>query len=618
MSRYIFDIETNGLLDTVSTVWMLVIHNLDTKENYVYSDYGDNSKGSVQDGLDLLNSGETTIIAGHNIIGYDLVVLKRLYNWVPAPHLRILDTWIWSQLNRYKRNHRHGLEGWGGKLGFPKLSFEKFDEWSSEMETYCIRDVELNAKVYEHLAGEASRIISKYPLFKKGIEVEMKFAIIEADIREKGWKFDMEGALALQQQLQQAMDTIESTLEPKIGMRCIAKDGKQEYKTPAWRKDGCYTVNTAKWFGLEPENGREERLVEGPYTRIEFVQGKLGTIEVVRDYLFSIGWVPDEYNVEKINGKFVNKSPKLTESSLLLLGDDGKAISDYYTIRARKGILDGWIEEASKDGRLHGRMWTIGTPTFRCRHEVVANVPSVDSIYGPEMRRLLTCESGYSIVGADSAGNQMRGLCHDINDAEFTDTVINGDVHQRNADVLSSILPTSRKTAKPFLYAFLFGGGAGKLGLILSGKRDAKLGQAALDKFQDSIPGMKQLKESLNETFNASAQAFGADYAFIRGLDGRFVFVGSSHQLLNYRLQTTEGITCKAAIVYLKEKLEDKGIDYYFALHYHDELAVVVPDQYADEVAELAVEAFTEAPKWFGVHCMNGAAHVGKTYAEVH
>ena len=53
-------------------------------------------------------------------------------------------------------------------------------------------------------------------------------------------------------------------------------------------------------------------------------------------------------------------------------------------------------------------------------------------------------------------------------------------------------------------------------------------------------------------------------------------------------------------------------------LHYHDEIAVVVPDQYAEYVRELSIKAFTEAPKEFGVMCMGGDAHVGKNYAEVH
>jgi len=247
-------------------------------------------------------------------------------------------------------------------------------------------------------------------------------------------------------------------------------------------------------------------------------------------------------------------------------------------------------------------------------HEFVANLPSVDSVYGKEMRSLLICEDGFSIVGADSAGNQMRGLCHYIGNDDFTHEVINGDVHQRNADALG----VTRKLAKPWLYAFLFGGGAGKLGLILTGKRDAGVGQNAIDKFQDSIPGLKELRDSLGETFDKTSSAFGKDNAFIRGIDGRTIFVSSPHQVLNYLLQTLEGITCKAAIVWMKKELTKRNIPHYFTLMYHDEFCVVSPDEYAEEVKQLSIDAFTEAPKEFGVMCMNGSAHIGKTYGDVH
>ena len=611
--RLCVDIETNGFMPDVSKIWCMVAVDSDTGTVYSFSDY-DSELPSLREGLEFI--GTADIIFGHNIIGYDLVVLKHLTGWMPNDNQQVTDTWILSQINQYKRDHKHGLEGWGSKLGFPKLPFDQFDSYSKEMLTYCIRDVELNVKVYKELAEESVKILRKHPNFKKGIEVEMEFSKIEADIRNKGWMFDMAGAQTLLTNINNKLEAIEQVLEPKIGMRCIKIDKPDEYKEPAWRKDGCYTVSTVKHFGYTQESGREDRPIAGPYCRVSFEQGKIGSIEVVKDWLYSIGWVPDEWNVERINGKFVNKSPKITESSLENLGNDAMLVSEYYTVRSRKGILEGWIEEVRKspDNRLHGRMWTIGTPTFRCRHEVVANLPSVDSVYGKEMRSLLICEEGTTIVGADSAGNQMRGLCHYIGNDEFTNEVINGDVHQRNADALG----VSRKLAKPFLYAFLFGGGAGKLGLILSGKRDTKLGQEAMDKFEKSIPGLSELKDKLMTQYQNTSNAFGKDKAFVRGLDGRLVFVSSPHQVLNYILQTAEGITCKAAAVYLKRKLRDRKIPHYFALHYHDEVAVVCKDEHVEEVRELSIEAFVEAPKWFDITCMGGDAKVGKNYADVH
>jgi DNA polymerase I-like protein with 3'-5' exonuclease and polymerase domains len=610
--RAVFDIETNGFMPDVSKIWMIVIQDFGTKEIFKFvSKYGI-INDVIRSALRVLD--EYDVLIGHNIIGYDLVVLKHLCYWEPRPEVTITDTWILSQLIQYKRKHKHGLEGWGEALKKPKVGLDvDFSQYSMLMEQRCVGDVELNTMVYEHLMDVSRKMIQKNPLFLKGIDVEMEFAKIEAEIRTKGWLFDLEAATKLLAEIDGKLTHIEETLEPKIGMRCIKKDGL-EAKQPAWRKDGCYTVNTVKWFGYEIESGRRERPIEGPYCRISFEQGKVSSIEVVKDYLYSIGWEPDEWNYEIINRVPVRKSPKLTESSLFLLGDDGRAISEYYTIRSRKGILEGWIKEVEKDGRLHGRMWTIGTPSFRCRHEVVANLPTVDSIYGKEMRSLLLCEEGFSIVGADSAGNQMRGLCHYINNDEFTNEVINGDVHQRNADVLG----VPRKTAKPFLYAFLFGGGAGKLGLILTGKRDAAVGQSATDKFKDSIPGFKTLVESIESTFQTTGEQFGKSDAFIKGIDGRLIFSDSKHKLLNYLLQTLEGITCKAAAVWMKRKLVELNIPHYFALHYHDEMAIVVPDEYAEQVRVLSIQAFTDAPKDFGVMCMNGDAKIGKNYAEVH
>jgi DNA polymerase I-like protein with 3'-5' exonuclease and polymerase domains len=248
----------------------------------------------------------------------------------------------------------------------------------------------------------------------------------------------------------------------------------------------------------------------------------------------------------------------------------------------------------------------------------------VGTLYGEEMRGLLLPREGWVVVGADSAGNQMRGLCHDIGNDAFTAEVIDGDVHRRNADVLIPFMKPNltpkqeRDNAKPFLYAFLFGAGAEKISLILKGEKDKKHGQEAINKFSDSIPGLPELKDKLNEQFENTKRRFGEENAFIRGLDGRIVFVKSKHQTLNYRLQTTEGITCKAAAVYFRDKADSLGIPYNFLLHYHDEFAVECPPEYAEQVKALSIEAFTEAPKWFGVMCMNGDAHVGENYAAVH
>jgi DNA polymerase-1 len=626
----VFDIETDGLWPEVSKIWCLVITDTETLESTRYSDY-DPEYENLDEGLKEL-SHPNMVLVGHNIGGYDLMVLRVLKGWEPHPTSTIHDTWIMSMVLNQKRTHKQGLGGWGEFLGEPKHEWTDWSRYQRAMMDYCVQDTIVNVKVYKHLIEEMKAIHRTNKLIAKGLWVESRFAVMEGRIREKGWLFDMAAAVKLLDLMQDRMSYIENLLEPQIGMLCVPTDARDEFKAPAWRKDGCYTVNTVKHFGYPIESGREERPIGGPFCRVEFEQGKLSSDKVLKHWLESIGWEPDEWNYERINGQFIKKSAKLTESSLILLGERGELVDEYNMIKNRRGILAGWIEEAKRDGRVHGRMWTIGTPTFRCRHEVVANLPGVkldkqDNIlkgveggFGYDMRSLFQCEEGMTIIGADSSGNQMRGLCHYLGNDEFTKEVIEGDVHMRNAITLAMFTGNEpkRKIAKPFLYAFLFGGGAGKLGLILTGKRDAKIGAQALDKFADSIPGMKPLIERLKDLFERTAANFGKNHAFIKGIDGRIVYTESPHKVLNYLLQTLEGVTCKAAAIYLEDKLIELGIPHYFAMHYHDEFAVVVPDKYADQVAALSIEAFTEAPKWFGVECMSGDAKQGKTYAEVH
>ena len=210
------------------------------------------------------------------------------------------------------------------------------------MRTYCRRDVGLNVKVYQHLVEEAKRTISINPLFKEGLRIEMEFAIIESEIREKGWVFDMDAALKLLDTFNNEMTRIENIVNPKIGHICIKVDGPDEPKQPSWRKDGCYNAVMCKYFGIDPTTGKdpETRLIDGPYSRVEFSQGDLGSDKVLKAYLYSIGWEPDEWNYEKVGREFIKKSPKLTDTSLEKLGEVGTIISKYNPREFAKGWID--------------------------------------------------------------------------------------------------------------------------------------------------------------------------------------------------------------------------------------------------------------------------------------
>lgn len=610
MSKYVFDVETNGLFP--DKIWMLVMQDCTTEEVYSYSDY-DSDLPSVAEGLDRLSNAK--IITGHNIISFDLPVMKKLLGWEPSEGTRVWDTFIMSQLCKYQRGHLHGLKGWGGFFDYPKGDHEDWSCYSKEMLEYCIRDVELNLKVYNRVSKEASVLIKSNPKFMQALELEHDFAKVNAEITQKGWVFDMDRAEALYEEILDKMEHIEDELNPQLGMVAVMRGNKEVDQLV--KKDGTYYKRVIDWFEIDEDIKASDGNISGPYTRVEFKPVELGQMAEVKKFLLDRGWKPDDWTVKKINGTWIKQSPKLTDSSLKPLGKLGEYISDYYMLRNRLATVEGWIEEVRdeekyNDGRLHGSMFTIGTPSFRCRHRVIVNIPGVYAPYGKELRSLLTCEKGMKVIGADSAGNQFRGLCHYINDDKFTDEVINGDVHQRNADTLG----ISRPQAKTFIYAYLFGAGHAKLGEAVSGKKSAKIGKQADETFKATLPGLKVLKDSLEDEFRHSQMRTGQ--GFIIGADGRRVMVGSEHQTLNYLLQTLEGITCKAALVYAYNKIKEQGLEAYPTLFYHDEVVFVAKESDAEAVKDICVEAFKEAPKSVGVMCMDGDGQIGDSYADVH
>ena len=78
-------------------------------------------------------------------------------------------------------------------------------------------------------------------------------------------------------------------------------------------------------------------MIAGPYTKIDILDINIGQMAEVKKFLLDRGWKPDDWTVKKINGKWVRKSPKLTDTSLKPLGELGKLISDYYMLRNQVG-----------------------------------------------------------------------------------------------------------------------------------------------------------------------------------------------------------------------------------------------------------------------------------------
>ena len=155
MTTLIFDLETNGLLRDLSCIHCLVIYDVEADQTTVYNDNG--TADPVVRGITYLE--EADCIAGHNIVGYDIPAIRKLYPWFD-PKGAVVDTLLLSRLYHAdlltidkKRNWkgmpaklygRHSLEAYGYRLGEAKGEFGKtadWSEWSQEMQDYCVQDV---------------------------------------------------------------------------------------------------------------------------------------------------------------------------------------------------------------------------------------------------------------------------------------------------------------------------------------------------------------------------------------------------------------------------------------------------------------------------------------------
>ena len=174
-----FDLETNGLLHNATSIHCVALHwgEIDVTESFNDEPYGDGTYDIKEDapmagnyaihtGLQWLETAD--VLVGHNIIGFDLPIIRKLYPWFTPPS-NILDTLILSRLyhpnlfdidQKHAWPHmplqlygRHSLEAYGYRLGEYKGNFGKttdWKEWSQEMQDYCEQDVAVTTKLCKH------------------------------------------------------------------------------------------------------------------------------------------------------------------------------------------------------------------------------------------------------------------------------------------------------------------------------------------------------------------------------------------------------------------------------------------------------------------------------------
>ena len=197
----------------------------------------------------------------------------------------------------------------------------------------------------------------------------------------------------------------------------------------------------------------------------------------------------------------------------------------------------------------------MGAVTGRMTHANpnMANIVSNDKPYGKECRACFTVPNdNYRIVGMDAKGLELRMLAHYMKDPAYIEVVLNGDPHEVNR--IAAGLDT-RANSKRFIYAFLYGAGAEKLGTVVGG--NAKDGARLKRDFLANMPSLDTL---INKVQVMAAKGS------LQGLDGRRICIRHQHASLNTLLQGAGAISCKQWSICMDDYIKKKKLRAYLLM----------------------------------------------------
>jgi DNA polymerase I len=608
--RLAFDIEANALLDSATVAHCVVVADLVSDR---IDEYGPDRIAAA---LEHLTSAD--YLTGHNIVGYDLPLLRRLYGWTPGQACTILDTLVTARLilpnlpdlddqaqamggrALGKLRGRYSIEAWGARLGIPKIGtdIEDWSHWTPEMQERCVGDVAICKTLWHFLQPDGYS--------QRALELEHLASAICDAITAAGAPFNAAGAGALHQQ---------------------------------W---------TERRAELAAQLGQQ------------FPGTKLSSRKQIGALLEARGWVPEE-RTEK------TKQPKINAELLETIPasyPEFAGLAEYMVLSARLAQLTAgekaWRSHIGADGRIHGGVMHIGTPHSRAKHlepnlAAVPN-PKKGSPFGTECRALFRPDNGFVCVAADQAGLQDRGFAHYLHDFDagtYARTFLTPeDTHWKTVTALGlvpdgtarlkddKVHTAIREGGKRFRYAFLYGCPSATAGRIIYDTARAayqidsangllrqffgdsprpsetalrQIGGRARKKFITATPGLGGLLQSL--------EAHAEKHKWLPGLDGRRVPVRAQYPALNYIVTSSEAIICKRWVVRVYDELCARfrygwDGDAVIVLWVHDEIVVCCRPEIAEQVGEILVRNAKEPAEFYGFKVPLDADYkIGRSWA---
>lgn len=340
--RLVFDIESNNLLTFESvdytaspyklrpfyTFWCAVAIDIDTEEVYEFV-----GQQEIQEKFIPMLRDKVTTLIGHNIIDFDMLALKMGFSdfdyeigetcYINEREVEIIDTLVLSKVLNPDRYGGHSLDEWGKRLGLAKIDWRaraielgliaanaphgaEFQQFHPEMVKYNRRDVEVNVKLYFALLEE----MGDWP-WMGPYRLELQVRDIITRQSHRGFKFNLDLALANVRDLDEKMEEIRKIVEPLLPPKLMGATKLKAYLPPKvqFKKNGEPSANLIKF--IEKHEGVLRETENG---WVADIYGKTWDIPMSQDvpvkthepatvkdtthikgWLVEMGWKPSQY-----------------------------------------------------------------------------------------------------------------------------------------------------------------------------------------------------------------------------------------------------------------------------------------------------------------------------------
>ncbi len=618
--RFIYDIESNGLLDTITKIHMIVLRDLDSKEVLIFVDQKQSTQyPPIEDGLAMLQAA--SFKAAHNGVEFDDIAIAMFY-----PQFKIqcsLDTMVVARAsftnikdNDYRLFKRgrlpaeclvkpHTLKAWGYRLGNFKGEYTGgWEALNQDMIDYCVQDTSTTESLLNLL-------LKRHPML---IETEMEVALWLRDQKINGFPFNHEAAQSLYCTLLPERMQHEHNLKDLFPPWYVAGKTKLQSRTVRYKRAHL------------PLDVRETFIGGSEWTPIKRIEFNPSSRDHIAHVFMAKGWKPQDFTPAgkpAVNDDIIGALPY----------PEAKAVCDYLLLDKRIGALaegdQAWMKCVAKDGRIHGQVNQTGAPTHRASHSKpnMTAVPKVGNPYGQECRSLFGVPPGWKEVGVDVSGLELRGLSHYMHRFDggvYMKLILEGDVHTANLIAGKPYL-ASRDNAKTFIYAFLYGAGDWKLGHICrplaSDEEKSYIGRSLRALFLKNVSALGELIKIVHQRVT--------DKKSFTYPTGHEVWPVGKHSALNYLIQALGAIICKRWIYYVSLECKRRGLvsgwqgDYAALVWAHDEIQVAVreqggritPQEFGEMV--LACIPLVQADLKLTVP-LSGTMKIGDNWAECH